>query len=81
MFQFLFCYKKHLPMVIFFTFQVVIEIVSTKIILHLNFILFYFYRQQEHALKSAKKEGGRSTYVGYIHRKKPNHTLYKDGLH
>ena len=75
MFQFLFCYKKHLPMVIFFTFQVVIEIVSTKIILHLNFILFIFIDNKNMHSKRW------STYIGYIHRKKPNHTLYKDGLH
>ena len=35
---------------------------------------YFFDRQQEHALKKVKKDGVRPTYIGYIYRKKPNHT-------
>ena len=33
---------------------------------------FFFYRQQEHVKKAPKKEGLRPTYIGYIHKNKPN---------
>ena len=45
------------------------------------FIYLFFDRQQDHVLRSAKKEGACLTYTGSIHRNSPRHTSNKDGLH
>ena len=45
------------------------------------FSFFFFDREQEHALKNAKKEGVHPKHTGCIYRKKPNHISYKDGPH